>query len=297
MKKKIIFKGAATALVTPFDALGEIDFTAFGELIERQISEGIDALVICGTTGESATLTDTERRRCISFAVEKAGGRVPIIVGTGSNNAEYAKELSCFASSEGVDGILVVTPYYNKATEKGMEKYYLSIAESATSPIIIYNVPSRTGCQVTMPVYRKLAEHENIAAVKEASGDVSLSASILAELSDSLSVYSGNDDLTLPILSIGGAGVISVLSNIMPREMHELCKTFFDGNLSAAKDIQLGLYDIMRAMFYEVNPIPIKTACGEMGLCSHSMRLPMCEMNEKNKAVLLSVLKKHGLIK
>lgn len=297
MKKKIIFKGAATALVTPFDALGEIDFTAFGELIERQISEGIDALVICGTTGESATLTDAERRRCISFAVEKAEGRVPIIVGTGSNNAEYAKELSCFASSEGVDGILVVTPYYNKATEKGMKKYYLSIAESATSPIIIYNVPSRTGCKVTMPVYRKLAEHENIAAVKEASGDVSLSASILAELSDSLSVYSGNDDLTLPILSIGGAGVISVLSNIMPREMHELCKTFFDGNLSAAKDIQLGLYDIMRAMFYEVNPIPIKTACGEMGLCSHSMRLPMCEMNEKNKAVLLSVLKKHGLIK
>lgn len=297
MKKKIIFKGAATALVTPFDALGEIDFTAFGELIERQISEGIDALVICGTTGESATLTDTERRRCISFAVEKAGGRVPIIAGTGSNNAEYAKELSCFASSEGVDGILVVTPYYNKATDGGMEKYYLSIAESATSPIIIYNVPSRTGCQVTMPVYRKLAEHENIAAVKEASGDVSLSAAILAELSDSLSVYSGNDDLTLPILSLGGAGVISVLSNIMPREMHELCKTFFDGNLSAAKDIQLGLYDIMRAMFYEVNPIPIKTACGEMGLCSHSMRLPMCEMNEKNKAVLLSVLKKHGLIK
>ena len=229
--------------------------------------------------------------------MEKAEGRVPIIAGTGSNNAEYAKELSCFASSEGVDGILVVTPYYNKATEKGMKKYYLSIAESATSPIIIYNVPSRTGCKVTMPVYRKLAEHENIAAVKEASGDVSLSASILAELSDSLSVYSGNDDLTLPILSIGGAGVISVLSNIMPREMHELCKTFFDGNLSAAKDIQLGLYDIMRAMFYEVNPIPIKTACGEMGLCSHSMRLPMCEMNEKNKAVLLTVLKKHGLIK
>lgn len=297
MKKKIIFKGAATALVTPFDALGRIDFTAFGELIERQISEGIDALVICGTTGESATLTDTERRRCISFAVEKAGGRVPIIAGTGSNNAEYAKELSCFASSEGVDGILVVTPYYNKATEKGMEKYYLSIAESATSPIIIYNVPSRTGCKVTMPVYRKLAEHENIAAVKEASGDVSLSAAILAELSDSLSVYSGNDDLTLPILSLGGAGVISVLSNIMPMEMHELCKTFFDGNLSAAKDIQLSLYDIMRAMFYEVNPIPIKTACGEMGLCSPSMRLPMCEMNEKNKAVLLSVLKKHGLIK
>lgn len=297
MKKKIIFKGAATALVTPFDALGEIDFTAFGELIERQISRSIDALVVCGTTGESATLTDTERRRCISFAVEKAGGRVPIIAGTGSNNAEYAKELSCFASSEGVDGILVVTPYYNKATEKGMEKYYLSIAESATSPIIIYNVPSRTGCKVTMPVYRKLAEHENIAAVKEASGDVSLSAAILAELSDSLSVYSGNDDLTLPLLSLGGAGVISVLSNIMPREMHELCKTFFDGNLSAAKDIQLGLYDIMRAMFYEVNPIPIKTACGEMGLCSHSMRLPMCEMNEKNKAVLLTVLKKHGLIK
>lgn len=297
MKKKIIFKGAATALVTPFDALGRIDFTAFGELIERQISEGIDALVICGTTGESATLTDSERRRCISFAVEKAGGRVPIIAGTGSNNAEYAKELSCFASSEGVDGILVVTPYYNKATDGGMEKYYLSIAESATSPIIIYNVPSRTGCQVTMPVYRKLAEHENIAAVKEASGDVSLSAAILAELSDSLSVYSGNDDLTLPILSLGGAGVISVLSNIMPREMHELCKTFFDGNFSAARDIQLGLYDIMRAMFYEVNPIPIKTACGEMELCSPFMRLPMCEMNEKNKAVLLTVLKKHGLIK
>ena len=297
MKKIIIFKGAATALVTPFDALGRIDFTAFGELIERQISRSIDALVICGTTGESATLTDTERRRCISFAVEKAGGRVPIIAGTGSNNAEYAKELSCFASSEGVDGILVVTPYYNKATEKGMERYYLSIAESATSPIIIYNVPSRTGCQVTMPVYRKLAEHENIAAVKEASGDVSLSAAILAELSDSLSVYSGNDDLTLPILSLGGAGVISVLSNIMPMEMHELCKTFFDGNLSAAKDIQLGLYDIMRAMFYEVNPIPIKTACGEMGLCSPFMRLPLCEMNEKNKAVLLTVLKKHGLIK
>lgn len=297
MKKKIIFKGAATALVTPFDALGEIDYTAFGELIEWQISRSIDALVVCGTTGESATLTDTERRWCISFAVEKAEGRVPIIAGTGSNNAEYAKELSCFASSEGVDGILVVTPYYNKATEKGMEKYYLSIAESATSPIIIYNVPSRTGCKVTMPVYRKLAEHENVAAVKEASGDVSLSAAILAELSDSLSVYSGNDDLTLPILSLGGAGVISVLSNIMPREMHELCKTFFDGNFSAARDIQLSLYDIMRAMFCEVNPIPIKTACGEMGLCSPFMRLPLCEMNEKNKAVLLTVLKKHGLIK
>lgn len=295
--KKIIFEGAATALVTPFGKDGGIDYDAFKKLIDFQINGGIDALVICGTTGEGSTLTDDEHKECIRFAVEYINGRVPVIAGTGSNDTDYANTLSKYACEVGADALLLVTPYYNKATPKGLIKHFLSTAEVSTKPIILYNVPSRTGCSMTMPVYRELAKHENIVAVKEASGNLSLVAQIAAELSDNLAIYSGNDDQIVPILSLGGRGVISVLSNIMPRETHEICSKFFAGDVAGSRELQLKLLDFINSLFIEVNPVPVKTACGLLGMCSDSMRLPLCEMEDGNRENLISSMKKLGLIK
>lgn len=293
--KKSIFKGAATALVTPM-VDGEVDYISLGNLIEFQINSGIDALVICGTTGESATLSDKEHRSVLAFALEKANGRVHMIAGTGSNDTAHAIETSRFASVLGYDALLVVTPYYNKATERGLIESYLKIADAVNCPIIPYNVPTRTCCNITMPVNRELAKHENIVAVKEASGNISAIAELIAECGDDLDVYSGNDDQTLPMLALGGKGVISVVSNIIPQEMAALCKKWFDGDIPECRRLHEKYLKLMKMMFCEVNPIPIKTALSLMGLCSAEMRLPMCEIGKENRAKLEAVLLEYGLL-
>ena len=293
--KKSIFKGVATALITPFKN-GKVDFEAMGKLIDRQIENGINALVICGTTGESATLSDDEHHDVLRFALARSGGKVPMIAGTGSNDTAHAMEMSKFASDLGYDGLLVVTPYYNKATEKGLIKSFAAIADASSCPIILYNVPSRTSCNITLPVYRELAKHENIVAVKEASGNISQVAELIAECSEHFDVYSGNDDQTLPMLALGGSGVISVVSNIIPKEMKSLCKKWFDGDTQECRRLHEKYLNLMKMMFCEVNPIPVKAACAMMGLCSDEMRLPMCEMGEENRTKLQNLLKQYELI-
>lgn len=293
--KKSIFAGVATALVTPI-LNGEIDYISLGKLIEFQINSGIDALVICGTTGESCTLSDDEHKAILQFALEKADGRVPMIAGTGSNDTLHAVQMSRFTSELGYDALLVVTPYYNKATERGLIKSYLKIADEARCPIIPYNVPTRTCCNITMPVYRELAKHENIVAVKEASGNISAIAELIAECGDDLDVYSGNDDQTLPLLALGGKGVISVVSNIIPREMTNLCNKWFDGDIMGCRRLHEKYLKLMKMMFCEVNPIPVKTALSLMGLCSVEMRLPMCEIGETNRGRIEKVLWEYGLM-
>ncbi len=295
-QKDIVFTGAATALVTPFAPDGGVDYDAFGRLIDWQIAGGIDALVICGTTGEGSTLTDEEHKECIRFAAEKIAGRVPMIAGTGSNDTEYAFALSKYACDVGADALLLVSPYYNKATPKGLIKSFLDTADRTNKPIILYNVPSRTGVNIPMSVYRELAKHERIVATKEASGNLSQVAEIAAELSDSLAIYSGNDDQIVPIMSLGGMGVISVLSNVLPRETHDICAKFVAGDVIGSRKLQLDLLKLINSLFIEVNPIPVKTACGLMGMCSDSMRLPLCEMEEKNKAVLIEAMREVGLL-
>lgn len=293
--KKSIFKGAATALITPFYN-GEVDYDTMGDLIDRQIDNGIDALVICGTTGESCTLSDAEHRTVLEFALARSRGKVPMIAGAGSNDTAHAVEMSRFASALGYDGLLIVTPYYNKATEKGLIKSYAQIADASLCPIILYNVPSRTSCNITLPVYRELAKHENIVAVKEASGNMSQIAELIAECGDCFDVYSGNDDQTLPLLALGGAGVISVVSNIIPREMSDLCRKWFGGDTNECRRLHEKYLKLMKFMFCEVNPIPVKTTCALMGLCSNELRLPLCEIEEANREKLRRVLKEYNII-
>ncbi len=295
MSKKTIFKGSGVAIITPFKN-GAIDYEAFGRMIDFQIRGMTDAIVVCGTTGECATLSDAEHRECIEFTVERVAGRIPVIAGTGSNDTMYAIELSKHAISAGADGLLLVTPYYNKASSQGLIKHFNLIADSANAPCILYNVPSRTGCNIPLPVYRELAKNPNIVAVKEASGNISQIAKLIAECGDSLDVYSGNDDEIVPILSLGGKGVISVLANPMPKETHDICRLWFEGKTKESSALQLKLLSFCNALFSEVNPIPVKTAMAAMGLCSDEMRLPLCEMEESNKQHLLSIMKEFGLI-
>ncbi len=294
-QKKIVFDGAATALVTPFKN-GNVDYDTFGRLIDWQIAGGIDALVIAGTTGEGSTLTDEEHREVLRYSVARAQGRVPIIAGTGSNDTAYAVDLSRYACEVGCDALLLVSPYYNKATPKGLIKSFLAVADATDKPIILYNVPSRTGVNIPLKVYKELAKHERIVATKEASGNLSAIAEIRAELGDSLAVYSGNDDQIVPIMSLGGRGVISVLSNVMPKETHDMCRFCLDGDYKSAAELQLRLLHLINSLFIEVNPIPAKTACGLMGLCSEEMRLPLCEMEEANRAILADAMRGAGLI-
>ncbi len=293
--KQLVFRGAATALITPFRD-GELDFPALRELIEFQIREGIDALVIAGTTGEAPTLSDREHKACLSFAAETVNGRVPLIAGTGSNDTRHAIEMSKFACSCGCDALLWVTPYYNRATEEGLIRSYLALADSVDRPGILYNVPSRTGVNLSLPVYRALADHPNIVAVKEASGDVGVAANILSELGDKLAVYSGNDDITVPLLSLGGAGVISVISNLLPARLSRMCHLYWDGNTAETSAEQLTLLPLIRALFAEVNPIPVKCAAAMMGLCREEYRLPLCAPNEHTRRRLWQNLKDLGLI-
>lgn len=293
--KNTIFTGAGTAIITPFKN-GAIDYESFGKIIEDQIAKSIDAIIVAGTTGEAATLTHEEHCELIKYAVEKIAGRVPVIAGTGSNDTAYGIELSKYACEVGADALLLVTPYYNKATPKGLIKNFLETAEATDKPIILYNVPSRTGCNIPLSVYKELAKHERIVAAKEASGNISYIAEVIAECGDSLDVYSGNDDQIVPIMSLGGKGVISVLSNVLPSETHTLTQLCLDGNFSGAAKMQLDYLKLINALFCEVNPVPVKTAMAELGWCDVEMRLPLCEMEDTNKAKLLAAMKEKGLL-
>ena len=293
--KNTIFTGAATAIVTPFKQ-GAIDYESFGKIIEDQIANDIDAIVVAGTTGEAATLTHEEHCDCVRYVVEKVAGRVPVIAGTGSNDTAYGIELSQYACEVGADALLLVTPYYNKATPKGLIKSFLETAEKTTKPIILYNVPSRTGCNIPLSVYKELAKHERIVAVKEASGNISAIAELISECGDSFDIYSGNDDQIVPIMSLGGKGVISVLSNVLPKETHRMVQMCLDNNYHGATEMQLHYLKLINALFCEVNPVPVKTAMAELGWCDVEMRLPLCEMDDANKAKLLSIMKGYGLL-
>ena len=295
MKQNSIFRGAATALVTPLTPDG-IDFAQFKRLIDWQIDEGIDALVIAGTTGEGSTLTDEEHREAIRFAVETAAGRVPIIAGTGSNDTAYAVDLTRFSCEVGADAMLVVTPYYNKATQKGLVKMYETIADASDKPLILYNVPSRTGVGIEPKTYQALADHPMIAAIKEANGDISKIMATRALVGDKLDIYSGNDDQIVPILSVGGAGVISVLSNLVPKQTSEMCHKFFAGDIAGSLQMQLDYLPLINALFSVVNPIPAKAAMAAMGYCEDYLRLPLTPMEDDHKSVLLSIMRQHGLI-
>ena len=293
--KNLVFEGAAVAIITPFKN-NKVDFDALGSLIDYQINNKTDSIVICGTTGEASTLTDEEHRACIKYAVERTAGRVPVIAGTGSNDTDYAIELSRYACEVGADALLLVTPYYNKATQKGIIKSFFAVADATDKPIILYNVPSRTGCNITTATYKERAKHERIVAVKEASGNISAIAELAAEIGNDLTIYSGNDDQIVPILSLGGKGVISVLSNIMPKETHDICELFFKGQIKESAALQLKLLELINSLFCEVNPIPVKTACNLMGMCSEEMRLPLCAMEDNTKARLIAAMKAQNLI-
>lgn len=293
--KPSIFTGAATAIITPFRN-GAIDYSAFQQIIEDQIAGNIDAIVVAGTTGEAATLTHEEHCDCIRYVIETVAGRVPVIAGTGSNDTAYGIELSQYACEVGADALLLVTPYYNKATPKGLVKSFLETAEATTKPIILYNVPSRTGCNIPLSVYKELAKHERIVAVKEASGNISAIAELIAECGDSFDIYSGNDDQIVPIMSLGGKGVISVLSNILPKETHELTQLCLNNRFPEAAEQQLHYLHLINMLFCEVNPVPVKTAMAALRHCSEEMRLPLCEMDENNRAKLIAALKTHHLL-
>ena len=292
--KETIFTGAATAIVTPLNENG-VDFEAFGRLIDWQINEGIDAIVVAGTTGEGSTLTDEEHKAVIKYCVDKVSGRVPVIAGTGSNDIAYAVSLTKYACEAGADAMLVVTPYYNKATQNGLIKSFTAIADASTKPCILYNVPSRTGCNLKPESCAVLAKHPNIVAIKEASGDISQVAEIAHLCGDELDIYSGNDDQIIPLMSLGGKGVISVLSNILPRETSEMCHKFLDGDIAAARKMQLELLPLISSLFCEVNPIPVKAAVAAMGFCDNYLRLPLTPMEEQNEARLLSDMRDCGI--
>lgn len=293
--KKTIFTGAAVAIVTPFNENG-INFEELKRLIDFNIDNGTDAIVIAGTTGESSTMSDEEHKEAIRFTVEYVNKRIPVIAGTGSNDTAYAVELSKYAESVGVDGILVVTPYYNKATQSGLVKHFTYIADRVNVPMILYNVPSRTGINILPKTYVELAKHPRIVAAKEASGDLSQVAKIKALCGDNLDIYSGNDDQIVPTLSLGGKGVISVLSNVMPKEAHEICSLYFEGMVEESAKMQTDYLELINNLFIEVNPIPVKTVLGLMGYNIGDLRMPLFAMEGKNLEILKDCLREHKLI-
>lgn len=295
MTKQPVFRGVATALITPITENG-VDYEAFGKLIDWQIEEGIAALVIAGTTGEGSTLSDAEHRNVLKFAVERAAGRIVIIAGTGSNDTAYAISLTKYACEIGCDAMLVVTPYYNKATQKGLIRMYTAIADASTKPVILYNVPSRTGVNIEPATYAELVKHPMIAGIKEANNNIAKITETAALIGDQADIYSGNDDQIVPILSVGGAGVISVLSNILPRKTTEICQKWFDGDLQGSLALQLELMPLVKALFCEVNPIPVKAAMAAMGWCENYVRLPLTTMEAENEKKLLELMKEQGLI-
>ncbi len=294
--KKRIFTGAATALVTPMFEDGSVNFAALETIIEDQIKGGIDALVICGTTGEAATLDTEEHIKVIEEAAKITKGRVPIIAGTGSNDTAYSVELSNMAIKAGADALLLVTPYYNKTSQAGLIAHYNYIADRVDAPIILYNVPSRTGVNILPETYAELAKHKNIVAAKEANGDVSSVIKTKALCGDNLDIYSGNDDQIVPILSVGGIGVISVLSNVAPKETHDMCQAYFDNDTKKALDLQIKYIDLINALFSDVNPIPVKEAMNIMGMNLGPCRLPLVPMSDAKREALKNELKKVDLI-
>ena len=292
--KKTIFKGMATAMVTPMTQEG-VDYEALGRFIDFQLASGINALVAVGTTGESATLTPEERKKVISFTIDRVAGRVPVIAGTGTNNTLHAIDYSVSAAQAGADALLVVTPYYNKATQNGLIAHFTAIADKVDKPIILYNVPSRTGCNLLPATVEKLAEHPNIAAIKEASGNMSQVVELFARCGDKIDVYSGEDGLTVPMLARGGMGTISVLSNVIPKGAVEMTDAFFAGDLRKAAALQCRYLDLINLLFCEVNPIPAKAAISAMGYGKEFIRLPLTPMEEGNRTKLLAEMRKQGV--
>jgi len=292
--KETVFQGVATAIVTPMTKEG-VDYASFARLLDWQIDEGVNALVIAGTTGEGSTLSDEEHRQVLKFAVDQIKGRVPVIAGTGSNDIAYAVDLTDFACKIGCDAMLVVTPYYNKATQKGLIRSFTEIADASTKPLILYNVPSRTGCNLLPATCAELAEHPNIIAMKEASGNISQIAELASLVRGKMDLYSGNDDQIVPVLSLGGKGVISVLSNVLPRQTVEMCDAFFAGDLAKSREMQLDLLPLINALFCEVNPIPVKAAMAAMGFGENYLRLPLTPMEADHEAALLALMRQQGL--
>ena len=291
-----IFKGSAVALVTPFKADGEIDYEQLRVLTDYHVEHKTDAIVVCGTSGESATMTVEEHLECIAVVAEQADGRIPVIAGTGSNDTATAIELSVEAEKCGVDGLLMVTPYYNKCTQNGLVQHYAKVAEKVNTPIILYNVPSRTGCNILPATAVKMAnEIENVVAIKEASGNISQVAELAHLANGCIDIYSGNDDQILPLLSLGGIGVISVTANIIPDDTHDLCQKFFDGDVKGSLDLQLKAIDLCKALFCEVNPIPVKKATEILGMTNGVVRLPLTEMEPEHTEYLKKVMKEYGI--
>lgn len=295
MRTSPVFKGVATALITPMNSQG-VDYDSFARLLDWQVEQGINALVISGTTGEGSTLEDSEHKEVVKFSVERVAGKCPIIAATGSNDTAYAIELTKYCCDVGADAMLLVTPYYNKATQNGLVKMYSAIADASSKPIILYNVPSRTGINIEPETYAKLADHPMIAGIKEANGNISKIVQTAQLVGDKLDIYSGNDDQIVPILSIGGKGVISVLSNPMPKETMEICKKFWAGDVKGAAALQCKLLPLINALFSEVNPIPVKAAMAAMGWCENYVRLPLTPMEEAHWKKLEALMKEQGLI-
>ena len=294
--KNTIFTGAGVAIITPMLEDGSVDYAGLGKNIDFQIENGTDAIIICGTTGESSTLDDKEHRECIRFAVEHTHNRIPVIAGTGSNDTKYAIELSQEAQELGADGLLIVTPYYNKTTQRGLVAHYNAIADSVNLPIILYNVPSRTGVGFDVNTVAALAEHKNIAAIKEASGNIGYTAKVAAKCGDKIDIYSGNDDMIVPIMSLGGKGVISVVSNVKPELVHNCCKAWFEGDPKTACKLQLEILPLADALFCEVNPIPVKYAMNVLGWEAGFCRLPLVEPSDAHKEKIEQALEAEGLI-
>lgn len=292
-----IFTGAAVAIVTPMNADGSVNFDKLGELIDFNINNGTDAIVICGTTGEGSTLSDDEHVECIKYAIEKTAKRVPVIAGTGSNDTAYAVKLSKHAEELGADALLVVTPYYNKTSQTGLLRHFTAIADAVNIPMILYNVPSRTGVNITPETVCTLAEHKNIVAIKEASGNISQIAKIAALCGDKIDIYSGNDDQIVPIMALGGKGVISVLSNCVPKETHDICQLCLENKYDEARALANKYLDFANTLFIDVNPIPVKEALNIMGFEVGECRLPLVEMSDSAKATLCESMKKIGLVK
>lgn len=293
--KKLPFTGSGVAIITPFDG-DKVNYDELGRIIEDQIANKTDAIIICGTTGEASTMPDEEHLAVIKYAVEKTAGRIPVIAGTGSNDTAHSVRLSKLAEEYGADGLLQVTPYYNKASKKGLIAHFSEIAKSVKIPIILYNVPSRTGVNIDVSVLRELAKIENIVAIKEASGNIGYTADVAAQVPE-LYIYSGNDDMIVPVLSLGGKGVISVLANVCPKETHDMCQAFFDGDAARAAKLQLDYMELIRALFIEVNPIPVKTAMNLLGYNVGNLRMPMCDLEDAHLEALKNCMKKYGLIK
>ena len=292
-----IFKGAGVAIVTPFHEDGSLNYEKFEELLEEQIAGGTDAIIVCGTTGEASTLTHEEHLDLIRFCAEKVNGRIPVIAGTGSNCTKTAIYLSQEAEKYGVDGLLIVTPYYNKATQKGLFEHYKQIADSVKLPIILYNVPSRTGCNILPQTVVKLCtEVSNIVGIKEASGNISQVVKLMSLAGGKIDLYSGNDDQVVPLMSLGGIGVISVVSNVAPKQMHDMCQRFFNGDVEGSMKEQLRAVELCDALFCEVNPIPVKTAMNLMGKNVGPLHMPLSEMEPKNVEILRTALQNYGLL-